>query len=133
MTAAAPTTVAQFRYGTQHTAALLVAADENIDRFRSEPSFARLCATTPIPAPSDHTIRHRINNTGNQNTNHALHMIAIVQLPYYKKTKNYREQRTAKNLTKKEVIRHHKRYIAQQLFRTLRTNLNTLKLHTWHL
>lgn len=38
--------------GTQHTATLLVAAGQNIDRFSSEAAFAHLCAAAPIPVSS---------------------------------------------------------------------------------
>ena len=47
--AAAPSTVSRLGCGTHHTAALLVAAGENIDRLGSEASFAHLCATAPVP------------------------------------------------------------------------------------
>ena len=47
---AAPTTLSRLGCGTHHTATLLVAAGENIDRLGSEASFAHLCATAPVPA-----------------------------------------------------------------------------------
>ena len=65
-----------------HTAALLVAAGENIDRLGSEASFAHLCATAPVPASSGRTSRHRLNFAGNRAANRALHMIVLVRLRY---------------------------------------------------
>ncbi|MCY3950372.1 MAG: transposase [Acidimicrobiaceae bacterium] len=49
---AAPATTSRLGCGTHHTAALLVAAGQNIDRLGSEASFAHLCGTAPIPASS---------------------------------------------------------------------------------
>ena len=47
--AAAPTTLSRLGCGTHHTATLLVATGENIDRLGSEASFAHLCATRRSP------------------------------------------------------------------------------------
>ena len=78
--AAAPSTVSRLGCGTHHTATLLVAAGENIDRLGSEASFAHLCATAPVPASSGRTSRHRLNFAGNRAANRALHIIVIVRL-----------------------------------------------------
>ena len=123
-------TLSQLGVGTCHAAALLVAAGENTDRFGSEASFAHLCATAPIPASSGRTSRHRLNYAGNRQANRALHMIVVVRLRYCPDTKAYMERRLAEGRTKKEVIRCLKRYVARQLFRTLRADLTTLALRT---
>ena len=130
VTIAAPETLSQFGVGTCHAATLLVAAGENIDRFGSEASFAHLCATAPIPASSGRTSRHRLNYAGNRQANRALHMIVVVRLRYCPDTKAYMERRLAEGRTKKEIIRCLKRYVARQLFRTLRADLTTLALRT---
>jgi transposase len=127
---AAPTTLTQQGLGTHHTAALLVAAGENIDRLASEASFAHLCAAAPIPASSGRTDRHRLNHAGNRAANRALHMIVIVRLRYCDQTKAYMQRRLAEGHTKKEVIRCLKRYVARQIYRTLRADLSTLELRT---
>lgn len=87
--AAAPTTVSRFGCGTHHTATLLVAAGQNIDRLGSEASFAHLCATAPVPASSGRTSRHRLNFAGNRAANRALHMIVLVRLRYCERTRTW--------------------------------------------
>ena len=116
--------------GTQHTATLLIAAGENIDRFSSEAAFAHLCAAAPIPVSSGRTDRHRLNSAGNRAANRALHMIVIVRLRYCEQTKAYMERRTTEGRTKNEVIRCLKRYVAREIYRTLRADLSTLELRT---
>ena len=52
VTAAAPATMSRLGCGTHQTAALLVAAGENIGRLSSEASFAHLCGVAPLAASS---------------------------------------------------------------------------------
>ena len=99
--AAAPTTVSRLGCGTHHTAALLVAAGENIDRLGSEASFAHLCATAPVPASSGRTSRHRLNFAANRAANRALHMIVLVRLRYCERTRNHMDRRLTEGKTKK--------------------------------
>ena len=127
---AAPTTLSRLGCGTHHTATLLVAAGENIDRFGSEASFAHLCAAAPVPASSGRTQRHRLNFAGNRSANRALHMIVIVRLRYCERTRSYMERRLAEGKTKKEAIRCLKRFVARELYRTLRADLSTLTTRT---
>jgi transposase len=56
---AAPITLQQLGLGAHNTAALLIAAGENIGRFSSEPVFAHLCGVAPVPASSGRITRHR--------------------------------------------------------------------------
>ncbi|WP_419552856.1 IS110 family transposase [Candidatus Poriferisodalis sp.] len=128
--AAAPTTLSRLGCGTHHTATLLVAAGENIDRFSSEASFAHLCAAAPVPASSGRTSRHRLNFAGNRDANRALYMIVIVRLRYCERTRTYLNRRVAEGKTKKEAIRCLKRFIARELYRTLRADLATLTTRT---
>lgn len=127
---AAPQTLSLLGLGTQHTATLLVAAGENINRFHSEAAFTHLCGAAPIPVSSGRTNRHRLNYAGNWAANRALHMIVIVRLRYSDQTKTYMERRTAEGRTNREVIRCLKRYVAREIYRTLRADLTTLKLRT---
>ena len=130
LVAAAPTTVSRLGCGTHHTAALLVAAGENIDRLGSEASFAHLCATAPVPASSGRTSRHRLNFAGNRAANRALHMIVLVRLRYCERTRSYMDRRLTEGKTKKEAIRCLKRFVARELYRTLRADLATLTTRT---
>ncbi len=124
--ATAPTTLTQLGVGTGHVATLLVAAGENIDRFSSEAAFAHLCAAAPIPASTGNTSRHRLNYAGNRQANRALYMIVIARLRHCPQTKTYMQRRLAEGRTKKEIIRCLKRYVARQLYRTLRADLTAL-------
>ena len=53
-----PALLAGCGVGADTAAALLVAASDNPHRMQSEASFAVLCETSPIEAPSGHTVRH---------------------------------------------------------------------------
>jgi len=127
---AAPRTVGRLGLGTNTTAALLVAAGENIDRFSSEAAFARLCGAAPVPASSGNTQRHRLSWSGNRRANQALHMAAVVRLRYCARSRAYLQRRVGEGKTKKEVLRCLKRYIAREVFRTLRADLATLPTRT---
>ena len=47
--------------GIENAGELMVAAGENLDRLRSEASFAMMCGVCPIRASSGQTQRHRLN------------------------------------------------------------------------
>ena len=123
---AAPNTLGRLGIGTTNTAALLVAAGQNVERFRSEAAFAHLCGVAPLPASSGRTTRHRLNHGGNRQVNRALHMIVIVRLRYCSRTRAYRDRRLQEGKTKAEVIRCLKRYVVRELFRTIRADLGTM-------
>jgi transposase len=113
---AAPSLVAQFGVGTDTAGALLVAAGDNPERLRCEAAFAALCGVSPLPASSGKTNRHRLNRGGNREANSALWRIAIVRMSHHPATRAYVERRTEEGLSKREIIRCLKRYIARQLF-----------------
>ena len=52
----------------------------DINRFPNAGHDARYNATAPIEASSGPVIRHRLNPHGNQQLNHAIHMIAATQV-----------------------------------------------------
>ena len=124
----APTTLAVFAMGPDTTAALIVAAGDNPDRLRSERAFARLCGAAPIPASSGKTNRHRLNRGGDRSANRALHIAVVVRMRYCDKTRAYVARRTAQGLTKPEIIRCLKRYLAREIYATIRTDYE--RLHT---
>jgi transposase len=126
----APRTLALLGLGPIHTAQMLVTAGQNIDRLRGETAFAHLCAADPIPASSGKTTRHRLNPYGNRDANRTLHMIAVVRLRYCQRTRDYLARRTADGLSKKDIMRCLKRYIAREIYYTLRADLKELALTT---
>jgi transposase len=115
--AAAPATTARVAVSTGHAGTLLVTAGQNIERLKSEASFAALCGASPIPVSTGRTDRHRLSYGGDRDANRALHMIAVCRLRYCPRTRA--ERRTAEGKTKTEIIRCLKRYIARETYRAL--------------
>jgi transposase len=116
----APDLCALIGVGTDVAGALLVAAGDNPERLRSEGSFAHLCGVAPMPASSGKTTgRHRLNPGGNRQANNALWRIVITRLAWHQPTKDYMARRTQEGLSKKEIIRCLKRYVAREVFHVL--------------
>ena len=128
--ATAPTTLAVFAMGPDTTAALLVTIGDNPDRLRSERAFAHLCGVAPIPASSGKTNRHRLHRGGDRSANRALHIAVVVRMRYCPDTRAYVARRTADGLTKPEIIRCLKRYLAREIYRTIRADYTTLTATT---
>jgi transposase len=107
----APRLLAEFGIGPDSAGALLVAAGDNPSRLRSDACFAMLCGSSPIPASSGKTTRHRLNRGGDRQANAALYRIVMVRLRYHQPTKDYMARRLTQGKTKAEVIRCLKRYV----------------------
>ena len=107
--------------GTDTAASLLVAAGDNPDRLHSERSWAHLCGTTPLPASSGKTIRHRLNRGGDRQANAALHRIVLTRMSSHPETRTYVARRRAEGLNTAEIMRCLKRYVARQTFNHLTT------------
>jgi transposase len=101
---------------------LLVTAGHNHDRLTSEAAFAMLCGAAPIPASSGRTTRHRLNRGGDRHANAALYRIVLCRLRWDPRTRAYMERRTKEGLSKKEIIRCLKRYIARELYQIITSN-----------
>jgi transposase len=117
---AAPALVAVKGVGPETAGALLVAAGDNPERLRSEGAFARLCGVAPLPASSGRTTRHRLNRGGDRDANRALYLLAIGRMSWDPRTRDYVARRTAEGLSKPEIIRCLKRYLAREVYRLLR-------------
>lgn len=125
---AAPSLVDLIGVGTETAAQLLITAGDNPDRLRSEASFANLCGAAPLPASSGRTNRHRLNRGGDRQANHALHTIALVRMRYDPRTRLYLARRTAEGMSKKDIFRCLKRFIAREVYKHL-TSTNGPQLH----
>ena len=112
----APALLNAFGVGPDTAATLLIAAGSNPDRLRSEAAFASLCGVNPIPASSGKTNRHRLNRGGDRQANAALYRIVIVRLRFDPRTQAYMRRRTAEGMSKREVIRCLKRYVAREVY-----------------
>jgi transposase len=97
-------------------ALLLIAAGDHPERLRSEAAWAHLCATAPIPASSGKTTRHRLNPGGDRQANNALWRITITPMSSHPATRTYLQRRTEQGLSKKEIIRCLKRYVARETY-----------------
>jgi len=115
----APALMKSFGIGPDTAAALLVTAGSNPERLKSEAAFAALCGVSPIPASSGKSNRHRLNRGGDRQANAALHRVVVVRLRYDDRTKAYLQRRIEEGLTKTEVIRCLKRYVAREVFAIL--------------
>ena len=115
----APSLVELYGVGTHTAAILLVAAGDNAERITSEAAFAHLCGAAPIHASSGKTIRHRLNRGGNRQANHALWRIVLTRMSSDPRTRAYVERRSAQGLSRREIMRVLKRYVAREVYRHL--------------
>uniref|UniRef100_UPI003D7E7139 IS110 family transposase n=1 Tax=Kineococcus sp. SYSU DK007 TaxID=3383128 RepID=UPI003D7E7139 len=104
---------------------LLVTAGQNSERLHSEAAFAMLCGAAPLPASSGRTNRHRLNRGGDRQANNALWRIAITRMGTDQRTRDYVKRRTTEGLSKSEIIRCLKRYIAREVFALLQPSAAT--------
>jgi transposase len=109
--------------GTQHAATLLITAGQNLHRLSNDGAFARLCGVAPIPISSGKTNRMRLHRGGNRQANKTLHLIAVARLRLDPRTQVYMERRRAEGLSKRDVLRCLKRFIAREVFNALKLDL----------
>lgn len=120
VTNAAPDLIQLHGVGTEIAGQFLVTVGDNTDRIRTEAAFAKLCGVAPQPASSGRTTgRHRLSRSGDRAANSALYIIAIVRMRRHEPTRAYVERRTAVGLSKREIIRCLKRYIAREIYANL--------------
>lgn len=117
--AAAPRLITLPGVGIEVAGQLLTTAGDNPDRLHSEAAFAHLCGVAPIPASSGKTRRHRLNRGGDRAANNALYVVVLNRLRYDKRTRAYAARPTLEGLSKPEIIRCLKRYIARELYHAL--------------
>jgi len=118
---AAPELVALRGVGVDVAGTLLVAAGDNPERLDTEASFAALCGASPVDASSGRQHRHRLNRGGNRDANRALWVVTLVRSRIDPRTIAYVQRRTQEGLSRLEIFRCLKRYIARDIFKILRT------------
>jgi len=64
----------------------LIGEIAGIQRFSSDAQLARLAGCAPIPVSSGRTDRHRLDPGGNQQLNHAFHLLAFTKIRYDPRT-----------------------------------------------
>lgn len=105
--------------GPDSAAALLIAAGDNPHRLTSEASFAALCGVSPVQASSGKTQRLRLNRGGNRSANAALYRAVLTRLRWDAATQDYLRRRTTEGLSKREIIRCLKRYLARTIYKII--------------
>ncbi|GGU86558.1 transposase [Lentzea flava] len=65
------------------------------------------------------TGRHRLSRGGDRAANSALYLVTIVRIRHHQPTRDYVQRRTAEGLSKREIIRCLKRYIAREIYNNL--------------
>ena len=116
LTNTAPDLLARHGVGIDTAGQLLVTAGDNPERLADDRAFAALTGTSPLPASSGRTDRHRLNRGGDRAANRALFSITLSRMATHQPTKDYVERRTKDGLSKREIMRCLKRYIARELF-----------------
>jgi transposase len=117
---AAPQLTALHGVGTEIAGQLLITAGDNPERLTSEAAFAKLCGVAPQPASSGRTTgRHRLSRGGDRAANSALYLIAITRMRRHEPTLAYVARRTSEGLSKREILRCLKRFIAREVFAAL--------------
>jgi transposase len=81
-----------------------------------------MCGACPIPASSGKTNRHRLNRGGNRQANSALHIVVLSRIRMDERTQDYMTRRLAEGLSKREVMRCLKRYVAREVYHVLVNN-----------
>ena len=113
----APDLIAVHGVGYETASQLLITAGDNPDRLTHERAFAALCGTSPVRAGTGKTNRHvRVNRGGDRHANSALWTIACTRMATHPPTRAYVARRTAEGLSRPEIMRCLKRYIARELF-----------------
>ena len=121
--AVAPTLLSRPGIGTHTAARFLISAGSNIDRFRNDAAFARLCGAAPVPVSSGKTHRMRLHRGGDRQANRALHMIIVGRMKNHADTKAYIAKKLAAGHSKRDAMRALKRFLARQVFNDLKTDL----------
>ena len=118
-TRAAPDLLALKCVGPDVAGQLLATTGDNPERLHSEAAFAHLCGVAPIPASTGRKDRHRLNRGGDRAANHALHTSVLCRMRWDPRTRAYLERRTQQGLTKKDIMRCLKRYVAREVYKIL--------------
>lgn len=100
-------------------AAIILGHSGDVRRFASRDHYASYNATAPIEASSGPTKRHRLNQRGNRQLNHAMHLAAVTQISRDTPGRVYYERKIASGKSMKEAMRALKRQISDAVFRQL--------------
>jgi transposase len=84
-----------------------------------EHHFAAHTGTAPLEASSGQVIRHRLSRAGDRRLNHALYMMAMVQVRRPSAGQAYYRRKLAEGKSPKEALRCLKRRLSDAVYRSL--------------
>jgi transposase len=91
----------------------------DVRRFPSKHHFAAHTGTAPLEASSGQVIRHRLSRAGDRKLNHALYMMAMVQVRRPSAGQAYYRRKLAEGKSPKEALRCLKRRLSDAVYRCL--------------
>jgi transposase len=91
----------------------------DVRRFPSKHHFAAHTGTAPLEASSGQVIRHRLSRAGDRKLNHALYMMAMVQVRRPSPGQAYYRRKLAEGKSPKEALRCLKRRLSDAVYRCL--------------
>jgi transposase len=91
----------------------------DVRRFPSKHHFAAHTGTAPLEASSGQVIRHRLSRAGDRRLNHALYMMAMVQVRRPSAGQVYYRRKLAEGKSPKEALRCLKRRLSDAVYRCL--------------
>ena len=94
----------------------------DIGRFPSKHHFAAHTGTAPLEASSGQVIRHRLSRAGDRKLNHALYMMAMVQVRRPSAEQACYQRKLAEGKSPKEALRCLKRRLSDAAYRCLVTD-----------
>jgi transposase len=100
-------------------AAIFMGEVGDIGRFPSKHHFAAHTGTAPLEASSGQVVRHRLSRAGDRKLNHALYMMAMVQVRRPSAGQAYYQRKLAEGKSPKEALRCLKRRLSDAVYRCL--------------
>jgi transposase len=91
----------------------------DVGRFPSKHHFAAHTGTAPLEASSGQVVRHRLSRAGDRKLNHALYMVAMVQVRRPSAGQAYYRRKLAEGKSPKEALRCLKRRLSDAVYRCL--------------
>ena len=91
----------------------------DIRRFPTKHHFAAHTGTAPLEASSGQVIRHRLSRAGDRKLNHALYMMAMVQVRRPSAGQAYYRRKLAEGKSAREALRCLKRRLSDAVYRCL--------------
>ena len=115
----APTTLTELFGVGDVLAARIIGEVGDIARFKDRHQFASHTGTAPLEASSGDVVRHRVSRAGNRRLNHALHVMAIVQIAHGCPGRDYYQRKLAQGKGRLEAIRALKRRLSDSVYRRM--------------